>query len=70
MASGYLLDTTVISETRKLRADPGIMAFLAATNETGLFVSVLTLGELRKGIEANGKPIFLWLTVLQIGRIV
>jgi len=50
---GYLLDTSLISETRKLRADAGVMAFLAAADGAGLFLSVLTLGELRKGVEAK-----------------
>jgi predicted nucleic acid-binding protein len=53
MASGYLLDTNVISETRKIRADEGVMAFLSATDGASLFVSVLTMGELRKGVEAK-----------------
>jgi toxin FitB len=51
--SGYLLDTNVISETRKMRADPGVLSFLSQANEAGLFLSVLTLGELRKGVEAK-----------------
>ena len=53
MPAGYLLDTNVISETRKLRADAGVMAFLATADSAGLFLSVLTLGELRKGVEAK-----------------
>ncbi len=53
MAAGYLLDTNVISETRKSRADGGVMAFLSAADATGLFLSVLTLGELRKGVEVK-----------------
>jgi predicted nucleic acid-binding protein len=53
MAKGYLLDTNVISETRRIRADSGVMAFLSAADAAGLFVSVLTLGELRKGVEAK-----------------
>lgn len=53
MAAGYLLDTNVISETRKSRADSGVMAFLSAADTAGLFLSVLTLGELRKGVEAK-----------------
>ena len=53
MAAGYLLDTNLISETRKIRADAGVMAFLAAADATRLFLSVLTLGELRKGVEAK-----------------
>jgi len=53
MAVGYLLDTNVISETRKTRADPAVMAFLGAADPGGLFLSVLTLGELRKGVAAR-----------------
>ena len=53
MPAGYLLDTNLISETRKLRADAGVMAFLAAADSAALFLSVLTPGELRKGVEAK-----------------
>ena len=55
MPAGYLLDTNLISETRKLRADAGVMAFLTAADSAGLFLSVLTLGELRQGVEAKGR---------------
>lgn len=53
MPVGYLLDTNVISETRKTRADSGVVAFLSAAQAAGLFLSVLTLGELRKGVAAR-----------------
>lgn len=53
MPTGYLLDTNVISETRKSRANPGVMSFLGAADGSGLFLSVLTLGELRKGVAAR-----------------
>ena len=53
MAAGYLLDTNVISETRKTRADKSVIAFLGAADTVALFLSVLTLGELRKGVEAK-----------------
>jgi len=46
----YLLDTNVLSETRKKKADAGVMAFLQATDSSALYLSVLTIGELRKGI--------------------
>jgi predicted nucleic acid-binding protein len=46
----YLLDTNVLSETRKKKADPGVISFLEAADASSLFISVLTLGELRKGI--------------------
>jgi predicted nucleic acid-binding protein len=51
--ASYLLDTNVISETRKTRADSNVMAFLAAADADALFLSVLTLGELRKGVAAR-----------------
>jgi predicted nucleic acid-binding protein len=50
---GYLLDTNVISETRKSRADVGVIAFLSAADSAGLYLSVLTLGELRRGVAAK-----------------
>lgn len=53
MQTGYLLDTNVISETRKARPDSGVMAFLSGLDAEGLFLSVLTLGELRKGVAAR-----------------
>jgi toxin FitB len=53
VATGYLLDTNVISETRKVRADRGVVAFLLAAESAALFMSVLTLGELRKGVAAK-----------------
>lgn len=46
----YLLDTNVLSETRRKQADPKVMAFLDAADADSLFISVLTIGELRKGI--------------------
>lgn len=55
MAGRYLLDTNVISETRETRPDSGVMAFLASTDSAALFLSVLTLGELRKGVKARHK---------------
>lgn len=51
--AGYLLDTNVISETRKLRANADVMAFLARAESASLFLSMLSLGELRKGVEAK-----------------
>jgi hypothetical protein len=48
--AGYLLDTCVLSETRKKRADEGVMAFLDAAEPSQLFISVLTVGEIHKGI--------------------
>ena len=48
----FLLDTNVISEFRKQgRADPLAMAWLRARRSDELHISVLTLGELRRGVE-------------------
>jgi toxin FitB len=50
----YLLDTDVISEARKgEKANPGVRAFLreATRNGTALFLSVISIGELRRGVE-------------------
>jgi predicted nucleic acid-binding protein len=46
----YLLDTNVLSETRKRHADHRVLAFIAETDPSTLYLSVLTLGELRKGV--------------------
>jgi predicted nucleic acid-binding protein len=50
----YLIDTNVISEARKkVRANAGVLAFFneAAAQETPLYLSVVTVGELRRGVE-------------------
>ena len=48
----YLLDTNVISELRKGdRCDANVTAWYAWVEETDIFLSVLVLGELRRGIE-------------------
>ncbi len=48
--SGFLLDTNVISELVRKKSDPKVTAWLDATAEDLLYLSVLTLGEIRKGI--------------------
>lgn len=53
MGTGYLLDTNVISETRKTRPDAGVIAFLTAAESSSLFLSVLTVGELHRGVKAK-----------------
>ena len=46
----YLLDTNVLSETRKRQPAAGVADWIAATPPGQLHVSVLTLGELEQGI--------------------
>ena len=47
----FLLDTNVISEGAKPRPDPAVMDWLTSTNEEQLFLSIISLAELRYGIE-------------------
>lgn len=47
----FLLDTNVVSEWTKPRPDGGVAAFLAAQDEDSLFLSVVTLAELRRGVQ-------------------
>jgi predicted nucleic acid-binding protein len=55
--SGFLLDTNVISELRSPRPEPRVLAWMEAADEGLLYLSVLTLGEIRKGaaLLAQGK---------------
>jgi toxin FitB len=49
----YLVDTNVISELRKgQRCDPNVRAWFSPIPEEEIFLSVLTIGEIRKGIES------------------
>ena len=51
----YLVDTNVISEARKKsKANTGVRAFFkqAIKDETRIFISVVTVGELRRGVES------------------
>jgi toxin FitB len=48
--SGFLLDTTVISEVVRPRPDLRVAQWIESTEEELLFVSALTVGEIRKGI--------------------
>jgi predicted nucleic acid-binding protein len=48
----YLLDTNVISEIRKgPRCNRGVASWIAEVSTADIYLSVLTLGEIRKGIE-------------------
>lgn len=75
----YMLDTNVISETRKPRPNKRVMRFIAALGRPLLYVSVLTLGELERGVlqlkerqPSEAARIAQWLEELEIlfrGRI-
>jgi predicted nucleic acid-binding protein len=50
----YLVDTNVVSEIRKKQqANPGVRSFFkkAVEDDSPLFLSVVTVGELRRGVE-------------------
>jgi predicted nucleic acid-binding protein len=47
----FLLDTMVVSEWMKTNANRGVITWLAEVDEDRVFISVITLSELRYGIE-------------------
>ena len=69
----YLLDTNIISEIRKgPRCHPNVAAWYSKIEEESLYLSVLVLGEIRKGIEGlrdrdagKANELDLWLEQLQ-----
>lgn len=48
--SGFLLDTNCISELVRVKPDPRVLQWMDAADESLLYLSVLTLGEIRKGV--------------------
>lgn len=53
----FLLDTCLLSELPKITPNPGVVDWIHGSDESRLFVSVLTLGELLKGVHrlADGR---------------
>jgi len=49
--TGWLLDTNVLSELRRLRPEPKVLAFVASQPLDLLYVSAASLAEIRFGIE-------------------
>jgi toxin FitB len=50
--SGYLLDTNCVSELVRPKPNPRVVEWVDSTDEGLLYLSVLTLGEIRKGVAA------------------
>jgi predicted nucleic acid-binding protein len=48
--SGFLLDTNCVSELVRVKPEPRVMEWMEATDEAMLYLSVLTLGEIRRGL--------------------
>jgi toxin FitB len=71
----YLLDTNVLSETRKRQPDSGLIEWIAATPPDRLYVSVLTMGEIEQGIarirgrgdNQQAAAIEHWLSEIELG---
>ena len=55
--SGFLLDTNCISELVRPKPDAQVIEWMDAADEATLYLSVLTIGEIRKGVAglAQGK---------------
>lgn len=50
----FVLDTNVISAVRRADRAPKVAAWLAGQDEAGLFISVITLVEIERGIRLQG----------------
>jgi predicted nucleic acid-binding protein len=48
--SGFLLDTNCISELVRPKPEPRVLEWMEAADEAMLYLSVLTVGEIRKGL--------------------
>lgn len=64
----YLLDTNVVSELRRPRPDPAVVAWIEDVHSENLHLSAVTIGEIQAGIEltrrqdaAKAKEIETWL---------
>jgi predicted nucleic acid-binding protein len=47
----YLLDTNIVSELRRRTPDPNVQAWFDSVRAEDLYLSVLTIGEIRQGVE-------------------
>jgi predicted nucleic acid-binding protein len=52
----WLLDTNVLSELRRPRPEPAVVAFVSARPLRQLYISAVTLAEIRFGIELVSEP--------------
>jgi predicted nucleic acid-binding protein len=68
----YLIDTNIISEVRKgERCDRNVAAWFASMDDADIYLSVLVVGEIRKGVErarasnpAQARALEKWLTTV------
>jgi predicted nucleic acid-binding protein len=57
VSGGWLIDTNVLSELRRPRPDARVVAFIASLPLDDLYVSTVTLAEIRYGIERVADPV-------------
>ena len=69
----YLLDTNVISEVQKKRPNSDVLAFLSGVPKSSLYLSCLTIGEMREGAEwkrrkdaAGADALTVWIDGLEL----
>jgi toxin FitB len=55
--TGWLLDTTILSELRRVRPNSRVVAFIKAQPLEILYISSVTLAEIRFGIELVAEPV-------------
>jgi hypothetical protein len=73
--TGYVLDTNVVSELRKVKPHGGVVAWLQGLREDQIHICAVTIGELQRGIErirkqdkAKAVEIETWLDQLEASR--
>jgi predicted nucleic acid-binding protein len=54
--TGWLLDTNILSELRRPRPEPKVLAFISSQPLESLFVSIVTFAEIRFGVELVPDP--------------
>lgn len=70
----YLLDTNVVSELRRPRPHGGVRAWVESSAAEAMYLSVLVLGEIRRGVErlrprdpTQAESLERWLAALEGG---
>jgi len=51
----FMLDTVIVSELRKTKPDTGVVRWISKQQDDQLHLSVITLGEIERGIEKRRK---------------
>lgn len=68
----YLLDTNAVSELKRPRPNPGVVRRIQAMSQDDCFISVLTVGEITRGVEklpasCRKSDLATWLSALIAG---